>query len=384
VHPVRQKSDTYRRLRPRVLARFCAAFPAALLAAGLAACSAAGTAGPGVAWFQLQSGVFQPIAGPSAAVAVPNRPWTVQSRVADMVFLGDTLYCGVNGSGLATLAVDTRGTAAFSYHADSMIFAHRTITTLIPREGTLAVHLYYNALLNDVPQQDLMISGISLVIYLPSHDDFSFLIPPFQKKNPDWEAVGIAPLSPDQFDFEWKYTDSTQTRFAYTRFHADTRQEESADRDAYVAALGTPSITGAGVPSDRAAFFDTCRAQTSGVPRGVSLQFSIRSKESPFRLSYRSEPESESAVVFPVFESPGMRLALLPEGRVLRSAPNTPDRAFSLPSLPKGFRYTDLVEAGSWLVVPWEETSFTDVGRAGILLFQLREERPRPAGSSRS
>ena len=315
---------------------------------------------------------------------MPNRPWTVQSRVADMAFLGDTLYCAVNGSGLATLAVDAKGAAAFTYHADSLIFAHRTITTLIPRQGTLAVHLYYNALLNDVPQQDLVISGISLVTYLPSHDDFSFLIPPFQKKNPDWEAVGIAPLSEDQFDFEWKYTDSAQTRFAYTRFHADTSREESANRDDFLAALGTPSISGAGVPPDRAAFFDACRAQTSEVPNGVSLQFSLRSKESPVRVSYRSEPQSESAVVFPVFESPGLRLALLPGGRVYLSSSDRPARTFSLPALPKGFRYTDLVKAGSWLVVPWEEASFTDVGRAGILLFLLREAQPLRAGSSSS
>jgi hypothetical protein len=361
-----------------------AVLAAAVLASALTACSPVGPKAAEASWFQLQSGTFARIPGLSAAVAVPSRPWTVQSRVADMAFLGDTLYCAVNGSGLATLAVDAKGAAAFTYHADPLIFAHRTITTLIPRQGTLAVHLYYNALLNDVPQQDLVISGISLVTFLPSQDDFSFLIPPFQKKNPDWEAVGIAPLSEDQFDLEWKYTDTAQTRFAYTRFHADTSREESANREAYLAALGTPSISGTGVPSDRAAFFDACRAQTSDIPSGVSRQFSLRSKESPVRLSYRSEPESESAVVFPVFEAPGLRLALLPGGRVYLSSTGRPDRTFSLPALPKGFRYTDLVKAGSWLVVPWEEASFTDVGRAGILLFLLREEQPPRAGSSRS
>jgi hypothetical protein len=362
----------------------CAAAIAAIIAAGLAACSGSGAAAPGSSWFQLQSGAFQAITGPAAAAPVPNRPWTVQSRVADMAFLGDTLFCAVNGSGLAALTVGAQGAASFAYHADSLIFGHRTITTLIPRDGTLAVHLYYNALLNDVPQQELIISGISLVTFLPSHDDFSFLIPPFQKKNPDWEAVGFAPLSQDQFDFEWKYTDSAQTRFAYTRFHADTQREESANREAYIAALGTPAISGPGVPSDRAAFFDQCRAKTEGIPKGMSLQFSIRSRESPVRLSYRSEPESDSAVVFPVFESPAMRLALLPEGRILLGSPGVEARQLFLPSLPKGFRYTDLVLDDDWLVVPWEETSFTDVGRAGILLFPLRAELPRPAGSSRS
>ena len=377
------------RARPVPYAALVVAVACLAACSGKAAAPAAPAApalppGATASWFQLEAGSLQPIQGPAAAAAVPARAWTVQARIADMAFLGDTLYCALNGSGLATLAVDARGAATFAYHADSLIFGHRTITTLIPREGTLAVHLYFNALLNDVPQGDLTIAGISLVTYLPTKDDYSFLIPPFQKKNPDWEAVGIAPLSEDQFDFEWKYTDAARTRFAYTRFHADTMREESADRKSYIAALGTPSISGSGVPAERAAFFDQCRALSAGTPRGVSLQFSLRSRENPVRVSYRSEPESDSAVVFPVFEAPGMRLALLPEGRVLLGSPKGPGRQISLPAMPGGFRYTDLVVDGNWLVVPWEEVSFTDVGRAGILLFPLPAGQPGPAGSSSS
>ena len=55
------------------------------------------------------------------------------------------------------------------------------------------MHLYYNALLNDAPQQDLTLTGISLVSFLPAKADYAFLIPPFQRKNPDYEAVGFAP-----------------------------------------------------------------------------------------------------------------------------------------------------------------------------------------------
>ena len=34
-------------------------------------------------------------------------------------------------------------------------------------------------------------------------------------------------------------------------------------------------------------------------------------------------------------------------------------------------RYTDMVKAGSLLVLPWEEQFFIDVGAAGILLYTL-------------
>ena len=187
------------------------------------------------------------------------RPWTVQNRVADMAFLADTLFCGLNGSGIASLGLEPSGTATFAYHFDSLIFAHRTITAIFPRQGTLAMHVYYNALLNDAPQQDLTLTGISLVSYLPAKANFGFLIPPFQRKNPDYEAVGFAPVTENQYDFEWKFTDTRETRFAYTRFNAETQTEEKESRDAYLDALGVPFIAGAAVPPDLASFFAVCK-----------------------------------------------------------------------------------------------------------------------------
>jgi hypothetical protein len=82
-----------------------------------------------------------------------------------MAFFDGILYCGVNGSGLAAMTRDAAGKISFDYHPDPLIFGHRTITTLVPRQGTLAVHVYFNALLNDARQQDLSLGGISLVSY---------------------------------------------------------------------------------------------------------------------------------------------------------------------------------------------------------------------------
>ncbi len=343
--------------------------------AALAGCSgrtpAGAVAGTGASWFQLQAGVFQRVADPNAAAPVARLPWTVQSRVADMAFFDNALYCALNGSGLASLRRGPEGAPVFAYHPDSLIFAHRTITTLIPRQGALAVHLYYNALLNDVPVQDLTLNGICLVSYAPSQADYSFLVPPFQRKYPDWEAVGIATESENSFDFEWKYTDATETRFQYTRFHADTLAEEPVDRETYLAALGVPSIVEPAVPSDLATFFAACRAGMPAPPAGASLQFALRSPASPVRRSYRSQKESESAISVPVDQDQGMLFALLPDGRVLRSVSGRLERPVALPRLPRGFRYTDLVKWGTSLVVPWEEASFTDVGRAGILILPL-------------
>jgi hypothetical protein len=370
---VRKESPTHRRVRPRLLRSARAAIAAGIAAVVVAACSGRAPAAvpPPGEWLQLQSSAFVRIARPEDAVTVAQRPWTVQSRVADMAFLGDTLYGAVNGSGLAAITLDAAGQASFVYHADPLIFGHRTITTLVPRQDSLAIHLYYNALLNDVPQKDLTIAGISLVSWLPGRESFTFLIPPFQRKNPDWEAAGFVPESENSFDFEWKFTDATETRFAYTRFHADTRAEETADRAAYMAALGVPSISGPAVPSNLAGFFAACRDAVPSLQPGTALQFSLRSRESPVRRGYRSKPESDSALVIPVFEEEGTLYALLPEGRILAAAPAGSARSVSLPPLPRGYHYTDIVKTGGYMVIPWEETSFTDVGRAGILVHPI-------------
>ena len=339
---------------------------------GMTSGSAAQGKAPAAGWYQLQADGFTPIADPSGAAAVARRPWTVQARVADLAYLGDVLFCAINGVGVAGIDIDNAGRPVFTYHRDPLIFSHRTITTLLPREGALAIHLYYNVLLNDAAAGEVAMNGICLVAFQPGQTDFSQLVPPFQKKNPDWEAVGFAPESENSFDFEWKHTDAVETKFAWTRYHADTKTEEAVSRDTYLSALGVPFITGHAVPSDLSAFFTACRSLMPTPAPGTAIQFSLRSRESPVRRNYRSLKQSVSAVAVAVFEEKGTRLALLPDGRVLRAAIGaSTSNTIALPALPPGFRYTDLARAGTWLIVPWEEVFFTDVGRAGILVYPL-------------
>jgi hypothetical protein len=368
---LRKTGEAHRGLRSGLLAGGLLA-AAVAVAAGLSACAPATPAPDASAgWYQLQAGSFQKLAKPGDGLAVSFRPWTVQGRVADMAFLDGDLYCGINGAGIAGVAFDAAGTPTFTGHLDSLIFAHRTLTTLIPRPGALGVHLYYNALLNDTPAQDLTLTGISLVSWLPAKADFSFLIPPFQKKNPDWEAVGFAPLTASVYELEWKYTNAGETRFAYTRFDADSLAETAVAREAYLAALGVPAISGDGVPADLAAFFAQCRGALGPSPSGTALLFTVRTASGVVRRSFRSAPQSDAAVTIPVFEETGARWALLPGGKVLGVPAAGARRTVELPALPRGFRYTDLAKSGSFLVVPWEETRFTDVGRAGILVYRL-------------
>ena len=293
-----------------------------------------------------------------------------------MSFLGDSAYCAVNGSGLATIDIDSSGTPSFAYHYDALIFAHRTITTLVSRGSEIAVHLYYNALLNTVGPEELAIRGISLVTYIPAQDNYAFIISPFQRRNPEWEAVGFAALSADEFSFEWKYTDAFETRFAYTRYRASVREEVEDSRSSFVLSLGVPAIAGPEVPAGLASFFAACQAEipkslTGAGLAGATVHFAVRSRETPSRKLYRSESDGDSLVLVPVFEDGRGWIALLPDGRILRAAADGKARSRTLPRLPERYRYTDLMLKDKTLIVPWEETSFTQVGCAGLLLTPL-------------
>ena len=372
MHHLRKKRALPGDIRPGILGLVALAAIAGVLVSCAPRGAGKGTA-PGASWFQLTSTIFQTVGAPDASPPVPALPWTVQSRVTDMTFLGDTLYCAVNGAGLAAVEADASGALRFTYHYDAPIFAHRTITTIIPRHGDLMVHLYYNALLNDVRPEDLLLRGISLVTFLPGQKDFSFIIPPFQRKNPEWEAVGFAPISENEFDFEWKYTDATETRFSYTRFRADLQVEAESNRDAYVAALGTPALSGSDVPASYSELFQACRSRMPGLPAGTALHFKVRSRQLPVQRYFRSGLDQDSILVIHVFDDAGTLSAFLPDGQVVEKSAGSEMKSLSLPALPAGYTYTDFVKEGGLFIVSWEEAQFTQVGRAGVVAFRRPE-----------
>ena len=99
---LRQDRPPHRHLRTRILAGRFPALAAAGLALALSACAPRAPAGQaGVAWYELASTVFQSVGAADAAPQVPAAPWTVQCRITDMAFLGDTLDVAVNGAGVA-------------------------------------------------------------------------------------------------------------------------------------------------------------------------------------------------------------------------------------------------------------------------------------------
>jgi hypothetical protein len=330
---------------------------------------------PNARFFQLSEGIFDRVAGPAAFTRRAPRPWTVQERIADLAFLGGTLWLAVNGHGLASVAPGDP--PAFAARYDDWLFPHRTVTTLLPRDGSLLCHLYYNATLNTVARDGLKADGISFVAFDTSIDDYIVLLPPFQRRNPEWEAVGAAPLANGEFLVEWKLA-ADETSFAWTRFVPDTRAEGPSARAAYQQALAYAPADGASLSGGVRLLFDACLAALAadGVLPGdaVSVIFIVRERAGTLKHGFRSGT-GEAFVTVPVFLEPAGGRALLPGGKVVSLRADGTRTDLELPALPAGFRYTDFVASGEHLVVPWEEVRFPDVGAAGVLFYRLPAER---------
>lgn len=330
-----------------------------------------GAVDPSARFFQLDAGIFDRIAGPSAIVRRSPQPWTVQERIADLAFLDDTLWLAVNGHGLA--AVTPGDPPSFAARYDDWLFPHRTITTLAPREGRLLCHLYYNAMLNTVARGSLKAEGVSFLSFDTGLDDYILLLPPFQRANPGWEAVGAAQLENGEFLVEWKLA-LDETSFSWTRFAPATSAEGPSTREAYQAALAYAPVDGAPASRGVRLLFDACLAElaAAGVRPGdaVSVIFVVHERGVARKRTFRSG-SGDAFVTVPVFLEPDAGRALLPNGRVVSLGVDGAGTALDLPELPPGYRYTDLARSGEHLVVPWEEVRFTDVGAAGVLFYRL-------------
>lgn len=320
------------------------------------------------AWYQLQDGQFRKVSG-LAASAAPRLPWTVQGRVADLALLGNTLYIAVNGAGLASL--DAGGAVSFRYVRDPALFGHRTVTALVPRDGGLTAHLYFNSMLNTVEAAELPVKGVSLVSYHPGASSFSPLVPPFQRRHQGWEAVGFLPVAADDFLFEWKRSGVKDTRFAYTRLALPEGREAPITRAAYLGAFSLPSGSAVALTPSHSALFSFCRQEIGDVSRDTAVHYVLRSRADPVKRVFRSGEGVSHLITVPVWEEDNACIALLPGGRLLRAAADGSRGVTTLPALPAGFRYTDVVRLGQRLVLPWEEDSFTEVGAAGLLLYPL-------------
>ena len=328
-------------------------------------------------WFILQGGKFEKADLPPAPAAGAALPWTVQTRVADLAFLGDKLYLAVNGQGVASLELDP-DTPLFRYFYDPLIFSYRTISTLIPADDHLLCHLYFNKLLNTAREQALKIQGISLLKLFPAEGIYQFVSLPFQKQNPEWESVGFLPQSREVFFIEWKHADEQETRFCYTRFELPNNREEAIDRLSFRQGYRFQDIRSQDLPPPLKTLFQQAVKSLGQKGPPTAFQFLLRGSQQALASRYEYHPQGfiSSAdmrlFTLPVFQDGETYYLLFSTGRLL-AVKGTNPRLFSLslPRLPEGFLYRDLAVRRDTLLASWEESRFTAVAQAGLFLQKL-------------
>ncbi len=333
--------------------------------------------------YQLQDGHFTSLPNAGQPSMTLLQPWTVQQRISDIITLGERVYLGVNGHGIAQLLPDANGTASFKYFYDSLIFRYRTLTTLIPEQdrdrvpagNSLLCHIYFNKMLNVVSPLELKLQGISLLRLTPSSGIYEFCTPPYQEEHPEWEAVGFVPVTPREFYLQWKYSDPNRTLFSYSHLDLDGLKEEEVEALAYRKSYG---FEDAQETNALRILLAEARRLLDAPGFSTAYQLKIRSEDQPLPRRYEYHPEDfTNADEIRLYTLPGVNrgegyLLLLPDGLLLQVISGSRQiRRFQLPQLPEGHVYTDLLLHGQNLIGGWEQTAFTDVGAAGIFFADV-------------
>jgi hypothetical protein len=329
------------------------------------------------ALYQLQEGRFTPTAVESLPQRTAFQPWTVQERVSDLLVVGERVYLGINGYGVAEIAPDNRREPEFNYFYEPQIFHYRTLTTLIPEQDGLLCHLYFNSLLNVVGKAELDLQGISLLRLDLSTGGFRLLTPPYQEQHPEWEAVGFVPVSASEFYLQWKYDDRNRTLFSYSRYDLAAPEEREVEELSYRKSYRFQDVQEEGSAALKR-LFQEARAELDAEGFTTAYQLNIRSEDQPLIRRYEYHPRDfANAEKIRLLVLSGVRredrfLLLLPDGLLLSLASGGGEiQGIRLPALPEGFVYGDFLLHGEHLVAGWEQPVFTEVGAAGIFLGLL-------------
>jgi hypothetical protein len=342
-------------------------------------------------FLQLRQGALVPLEGSTTGaepqtLPAPSLPWTVQERVASLTSLAGRAYLGVNGYGIAAVSLEAGGLAGFRSFYDRSRFRFRTLTALIPEEGSLLCHLYFNELLSTAVTARPSGEPVSLLELDQARGSFQLRTPPFQREHQEWEAVGFVAETPRRFYLEWKHTEAGRVQFARTVFSTQDGEEREVDALSYRRSYHFLDLEREGTPALRT-LFAQARALLDEPGVCSAYQLTVQRAEEPLPRRYEYHPADFATAArvrlhaLAVWQSGPRYLLLTPAGELLEAtdepAGKTPSalpafRRHRLPPAPGGGRYGELLLLGDTLLATWEQDSFTEVGAAGIFLCEFR------------
>ncbi len=327
-------------------------------------------------WFSILEGSIEQIEDVRLSYSEPG-PWTVQERIADLSLLHGKIFLAVNGRGIAAADISASIPPQFKYYYDPLIFKYRTITTIIPGDKFLLCHIYFNKMLNITSEKNLKIQGISLLKLFPEEEIYQFISLPFQEKNPEWESVGFIPEKSDLFFFEWKFSNEEETRFYHSIFSLDQMTDKAVDENIFRRAYNFREIKNENTPQSLQALFQNAIKRLGSEQFSTAFHFLIRRGEEPIISRYEYYPEdfakapSIRLLTLSIFKQNESYFLLTPQGLIIKADEQGRKlKTYTLPLLPGGYIYLDLIITNRRLLVTWEESLFTDVGSAGLFILE--------------
>ena len=319
-------------------------------------------------WYSVVSGIPAPLdPGLLTHGAETREPWTVRPRVSAIVQHDGGIYLGINGYGVVLLDPASPESVPARALIDPALFGGRVLERIFTFDGRLFCHLYRNTAFDTDPPEGPPAALLEIVTGADGLSASPFPLP-FQAEHPDWEAVELLPAAGGDWYASWKRSGET-VEFAYVRFPFPGGRELDVTREEVVKAYGYADIRQAPIPVWE---LFTEIADRSGGETVVHLTVSSPDITSPdrFRAGSRTSLERGRAELRAVnlYEAGGVYALLTADGRVLFHDTDGSTSRLTLPSLPRGYVYTEVWTDGSSLIAGWEEQDFLYVGAAGFVV----------------
>ncbi len=339
--------------------------------AGIRDASGANAASPDAAtvsgshWYYFSDSGIHAAASPQEIPARNFRPWTEAVRVADSCVIDGSPVLLINRLGIMTAGTENGGAAL---HRDEGLFPSYTAGGLYRSEGNTLVRLYRNSFFSD---------GAASTSCLARFDGNSGSFTPLLASADFGLSATAQCVALDRIGSMW---------------YASFKDEKDGKVDfTYLEFPAIPASGGKGVEGTRRVSKDDYQKSVTpfpfkDAPESIATLLAPIPEGTAFSLKVRSE-SADAAQTFvrdgsgtPVegsaFVSRKGTAALFADG-TFYFRPADSGKAASvlrLPTLSRGYVYTDFVLAGKKILAAWEEQRFFETGRAGILEISIPDE----------
>lgn len=325
------------------------------------------------AWYIWENGKLEPHSSPEQAVGAGWRIWTDQIRGTSLLYIDGTVYCGVNGLGIALIDKPFREVdlPLIAERYKPSLFSDRTMGTLFFYEDKLYSQLYYNTVFHSEKPPS---PPIALTSFNPLSGEYRVIPFSFQDENEEWELISLLPFEEEEYWYlTWKRTDEEKTQYRYTKITLDDWKETEINEEQFLSRLAPETGLNAPVEIQRLLRgYDGNRGESVF---DITVSYPEQRRDKIYRFGDLSRiEESEGTLVrLNAFVFQDVFYLLLPNGRIAWMDTSGKKGIITLPALPRSFSYTDFITDGFTVIVFWEEQDFIKVKNAGILLFRPAE-----------